>query len=266
MKYILFEIYLSLHIFTTCNYDHYKFHIRSMTAREAPQYRKLYEKLRSLITDGNYRRGDLLPSENELCAAHQLTRPTVRKALDMLVNDGFIIRHQGKGSIVQGQPRGIGILSLSGTTSAIGQENLATRIIVRPHILRWEQAFGFEITDNERSVGCIYMERLRLINDQPVFYDITMIPNLNLPRFTSRTFENRSLFEILRVHYQVEVKGGEQKILAITADERIQEHFRVKRNHPILRLDRKLETNRPGFRFFSQVYCNSSDYSLMGRF
>jgi DNA-binding GntR family transcriptional regulator len=62
------------------------------------------------------------------------------------------------------------------------------------------------------------------------------------------------------------VTGGEQKILAITADERIQEHFHVKKNHPILRLDRKMETNRVGFSFFSQIYCNTSDYSLIGRF
>lgn len=237
-----------------------------MAVKEAPQYRKLYERLRSLIEDGTYRRGDLLPSENELCAAHHLTRPTVRKALDMLVNDGFIIRHQGKGSIVQGQPKGIGILSLSGTTSAIGKNKLTTRIIVKPHIRSWEQAFGYEISEKEKSMGCIYMERLRLINDLPVFYDITMIPNLNLPRFTSRTFENRSLFEILRKHYHIQVKGGDQKIMAITADKRIQEHFRVKQNHPILRLDRKMETNRPGFSFFSQIFCNTSDYSLIGRF
>lgn len=237
-----------------------------MAAREAPQYRRLYEKLRSLIEDGTYVRGNLLPSENELCAAHHLTRPTVRKALDMLVNDGFIIRHQGKGSIVQGQPKGIGILSLSGTTSAIGQDNLTTRIIVKPQIRSWEQAFGYEISEKEKSMGCIYLERLRLIDEVPVFYDITMIPNLNLPRFTSRAFENRSLFEILRKHYQLQVKGGEQKILAIMADQRIQEHFGVRRNHPILRLDRKMETNRPGFSFFSQIYCNTSDYSLIGRF
>ena len=237
-----------------------------MIFKEVPQYRKLYEKLRTLIEDGTYKRGDLLPSENELCAAHHLTRPTVRNALDMLVNDGFIIRHQGKGSIVQGQPKGIGILSLSGTTSAIGQDNLTTRIIVKPNIRSWEQAFDYEITGKEKSMGCIYMERLRLINDMPVFYDITMIPNLNLPRFTSRTFEDRSLFEILRKNYQIQVKGGEQKILAITADQRIQEHFKVKKNHPILRLDRKMETNRVGFSFFSQIYCNTSDYSLIGRF
>lgn len=237
-----------------------------MAIKEAPQYRKLYEKLRKLIEDGTYNRGDLLPSENELCAAHHLTRPTVRNALEMLVNDGFIIRHQGKGSIVQGQPKGIGILSLTGTTSAIGQDNLTTHIIVKPRINSWEQAFGFEISEKEKSMGCIYMERLRLINNTPVFYDITMIPNLNLPRFTSRTLENRSLFEILRKHYHIQVKGGEQKILAITADERIQKHFNVKRNHPILRIDRKMETNRIGFSFFSQIYCNTENYCLIGRF
>ena len=237
-----------------------------MPNKELAQYRKLYEKLRKLIEDGAFTRGDLLPSENELCAAHHLTRPTVRKALDMLVNDGFILRHQGKGSIVQGQPKGIGILSLTGTTSAIGQENLSTQIIVKPKIISWEQAFGFEITEKEKSVGCITLERLRLINGDPVFYDITMIPNLNLPRFTSRTFENKSLFEILRKHYQIEVKGGEQKIQAITADDRIQEHFGVRKNHPILRVDRKLDTNRVGFFFFSQIYCNTNEYSLTGRF
>ena len=237
-----------------------------MAANKVPSYRLLYEKLRKLMEDGTYRKGDLLPSENELCAAHHLTRPTVRKALDMLVNDGFILRHQGKGSIVQGQPKGIGILSLSGTTSAIGEDFLTTKIIVKPNIISWDQAFGYDLSEKEKSMGCIYMERLRLINDQPVFYDITMIPNLNLPRFTSRTFENRSLFEILRLHYQLEVKGGEQKIQAIMADERIQKHFGVRENHPILRVDRKLETNRFGFSFFSQIYCNTEDYSLIGRF
>lgn len=234
--------------------------------KEAPHYKQLYEKLRKLIEEGIYKQGDLLPSENELCAVHHLTRPTVRNALDMLVNEGFIVRHQGKGSIVKGKPKGIGILSLSGTTSAIGQDHLTTRIIVKPHIRPWEQAFGYEINEKEKHVGCIYMERLRLINNAPVFYDITMIPNLNLPRFTSRNFENRSLFEILRKHYQLQVTGGEQKILAIRADERIQLHFRVNKNHPILRLDRKLETNRIGFAFFSQIYCNTEDYSLIGRF
>ncbi|NOR34437.1 MAG: GntR family transcriptional regulator, partial [Bacteroidales bacterium] len=44
-----------------------------MIVKEAPSYRRLYEKLRTLMEDGTYKRGDLLPSENELCAAHHLT-------------------------------------------------------------------------------------------------------------------------------------------------------------------------------------------------
>ena len=182
----------------------------------------------------------------------------------MLVNDGFIMRHQGKGSIVLGKPKGIGILTLSSTTSAIGQENLTTIIIEKPRIRRWDETFGFEISEREINLGCIHMERLRLINNVPIFYDITLIPNLNLPRFTSRKFENKSLFEILRKYYQIEVKGGEQKIYAITADGRIRRHFNVRQNHPILRIDRKLETNQAGFSFFSQIYCNTQDDSVDG--
>lgn len=237
-----------------------------MSVNQLPRYRKLYETLRRRIEDGVYTKGDLLPSENELCAVHGMTRPTVRKALDKLMHEGFIQKQQGLGSIVQGPPTGIGILSFSGTTSAIGEQNLRTLITVTPRVQAWDQAFGFQINDLEKEFGCIYMERLRLINDKPIFYDITMLPNINLPRFTSRKFENRSLFNILRQGYQIQVIGGEQRIYATPADEKIQKYFRVPDTHPILKLERKLRTNRPGYYFYSQVTCNTEDTGLYGTF
>jgi len=231
-----------------------------------PHHRKVYEILRSHITDGVFSEGDLLPSENELCTVHKVTRPTIRKALDRLSNEGYIVRHQGKGSIVKGSPKGVGILSLTGTTSAIGQDNLLTRIVIKPEIRNWNEAFTFPLSQIEIQSGCIYMERLRLVNNKPVFFDITMIPNINLPRFTSRNFENKSLFDLLRKSYQVEVKGGEQKILAILADEKLKGHFMVESGHPVLQLNRKIETNRPGFYIYSQVFCNTDEYALYGTF
>ena len=237
-----------------------------MSDNQLPRYRKLYESLRQRIEKGVYKIGDLLPSENELCAVHNMTRPTVRKALDMLMHEGYILKHQGLGSIVQGKPTGIGILSFSGTTSAIGQQNLKTRIIIKPSIRTWDHAFGFEITELEKEVGCIYFERLRLVNDKPIFYDTTMLPNINLPRFTSRQFEDKSLFDILRQNYQIQVLGGEQKIYATHAEQKIQKHFRVRDTHPILKLERKLHTNRPGYFFYSQVTCNTENTGLYGTF
>jgi DNA-binding GntR family transcriptional regulator len=234
--------------------------------KNIPQYRQLYEILRKHIVDGVYKEGDLLPSENELCIIHNMTRPTVRHALSDMVNDGFIKKQKGKGSIVHQLPKGIGILSVAGTTSALTGQNLETCILVGPFIRKWDDQFMFNLSDAERDSGCIYIERLRLINEKPLFYDITYIPNINLPRFTSRSFENKSLFETLRRFYNIEVKGGEQKLKAIPANREIGKYLEIPVGKPVLHLERKIDTNRVGFCFYSSLYCNTEDYALFGIF
>ena len=234
--------------------------------RSIPQHRKLYEILRKHITDGVYGEGDLLPSENELCQLYGMTRPTVRQSLSTLANDGYISRHQGKGSIVHHLPREIGILSVSGTTSAVGDRNLKTRIVVKPVIVPWKDDFMFPLTQLEKESGCIYMERLRLLDDVPIFYDISYIANINLPRMTSRQFENRSLFRILREHYHIEIRGGEQRIKAIPASLKISRFLHLKKGQPVLHLERKMETNNPGLFLYSSIFCNTEKYSIFGRF
>ena len=234
--------------------------------KNLPQHRKLYEMLRKHITEGIYNEGDLLPSENELCQLYGMTRPTVRQSLSTLANDGYITKHQGKGSIVHHLPREIGILSVSGTTSALGDRNLKTRIIVRPVLIPWSDDFMFPLTQLEKESGCIYMERLRLLDEVPIFYDISYIANINLPRITSRQFENRSLFRILREHYHIEIKGGEQRIKAIPASSRIGSFLHLGKKQPVLHLERKMITNVTGLFLYSSIYCNTEKYSIFGRF
>lgn len=234
--------------------------------RSIPQYRRLYEILRKHILDGIYGEGDLLPSENELCRIYGMTRPTARQALATLANEGYIRKHQGKGSIVHHLPREIGILSVSGTTSAVGDRNLRTDIIVKPVLIKWPGDFMFSLTDLEKESGCIYMERLRLLDDNPIFYDISYIANINLPRITSRNFVNRSLFQILRDHFGIEIKGGDQRIKAIPASPKISGFLRLKKGQPVLHLERKMETNKAGLFLYSSIFCNTGKYSIFGRF
>ena len=237
-----------------------------LRSKAIPQYRKLYEILRKHILEGVYKEGDLLPSENELCNLYSMTRPTVRQALATLANEGYIIKYQGKGSIVKNLPREIGILSVSGTTSALGDRNLKTKIIVRPVLMPWPENFIFPLTELEIESGCVYMERVRLLDDIPVFYDISYLANINLPRITSRQFENRSLFRILRDKYRIEIKGGEQRLRAIPASAKIGKFLNLKKDQPVLHLERRMETNNPGLFIYSSIFCNTAEYSIFGRF
>jgi GntR family transcriptional regulator/GntR family frlABCD operon transcriptional regulator len=234
--------------------------------KRIPQYRKIYELLRKHILEGVYQEGDILPSENELCRLHQITRPTVRQALSKLTNEGLIHQQQGKGSFVHRIPHDIGILSVSGTTSAIGSKILKTHILSGPAIIQWPDRFFFDLSTVELESGCIFLERIRMVNELPLFYDLSYIANVNLPRFCSRSFENKSLFEILRKNYSLEIKGGVQRLKAIPAEGQIIDLLKVKKGKPVLYLERRLATSRPNFFIYSSLYCNTETHSLFGAF
>jgi GntR family transcriptional regulator/GntR family frlABCD operon transcriptional regulator len=234
--------------------------------KENPQYIRLYNFLKRQILNNFYKEGNLLPSENDLCKLHHITRPTVRRALERLVNEGFIEKKQGKGSIVRSEPKQLGIMTIEGVTSAVKNEDLKTIIISKPSLTKWPEDFAYQLSNMEVEMGCIFIERVRLVNKNPVFYDKNYIPNYNLPRFTSRNLKNKSLFGILRENYNIEIKGGEQILRAIPADKSISQNLKIQPGHPILHLNRKLTTNISKFHIYSSLYCNTDKFRLHGVF
>lgn len=233
-----------------------------MRQETIPIYKKLIEDLKKSINAGKYKKGELLPSENELCKAYRTTRPTVRQALAELTNLGYIVRQQGKGSIVSEPKRGLGILSVSGVTAGIGDQSLKTLILERPCKQPWPNVLLPELTDEEKQEGCIYFSRVRYINNVPVLYEETFITDTHLPRFTSRNLENRSFLKLLSEQYQVEVVGGEQKIWAITAGKKIGKLLKLRIDTPIVHMKRKLRTNRQGLNIYSWLFCNTENHFL----
>jgi GntR family transcriptional regulator/GntR family frlABCD operon transcriptional regulator len=130
----------------------------------------------------------------------------------------------------------------------------------------WPHDFIFPLSELEKESGCIYMERVRLLENIPIFYDISYIANINLPRITARQFENKSLFNILRDNYRIEIKGGDQRIKAILASAKVSRLLLLKRDQPVLHLERKMETNNPGLFLYSSIFCNTEKYAIFGRF
>ncbi len=69
-----------------------------------PLYIQVYEALLEAIREGEYRSSEMLPTEKNLAGRFNVDRQTVRKALELLVNEGVLEKRQGVGSFVKDFP------------------------------------------------------------------------------------------------------------------------------------------------------------------
>ncbi|MEJ7557670.1 MAG: GntR family transcriptional regulator [Pedobacter sp.] len=231
-----------------------------------PLYKKVIDDLKKSIDDSKYIKGDLLPSENDLCKTYNTTRVTIRQALSGLTNMGYITRKHGKGSIVTEPKRGLGILSFSGVTAGIGNQTLTTQILQKQTKQHWPLDFFYELNEVELKKGCLYFTRLRQIDNIPVLYEETYITNLNLPRFISKNLENVSLFKTIKEHYNIDIATGEQKIWAVNGDKQVSKLLNVKIAEPLVHMKRRLQTNVKDLNIYSSIYCNTQEYFLQDYF
>lgn len=78
--------------------------------RKALRYVVAHEQIKTLIQEEGLKKGDKLPSENELAARLEISRGTLRQALMLLRESGIIYNHQGKGNFLCGtEPTGNGL-------------------------------------------------------------------------------------------------------------------------------------------------------------
>lgn len=123
------------------------------------------------IIHGVYPTGTFLPSENQLCDLYNTSRETIRKALSALLEQGFIQKIQGKGSIVLDLSRFV--FPVSGITS-FKELNQTQNMRAETRVLKLEdsivptQLFNFE---SATDIPATFIERLRVVNGEPVVID-----------------------------------------------------------------------------------------------
>jgi GntR family transcriptional regulator/GntR family frlABCD operon transcriptional regulator len=229
-----------------------------------PQYLQLHQHLKKLILNGTYPEASLLPSEHELSKMHSLNRLTVRNALRLLEEDGYIFKRQGKGSIVRRKRNSIGLLSVHAFDHSAGEScaEVATENIAGPYPRPWPEPFFFSLSTMEMRQGCVGIERKRLIGAKPVMLENTYILNYNLPGLCSEPLINNSLFTTLNRRYHLDITGMEQHLRALPGTAQEAQVLQMVQGLPILHIYRKYDTNRRGFHIYSSIRCNSAEHSL----
>ncbi len=232
---------------------------------DIPRYRKIQNMLKSKIQQGSYGVGDHLPSENQLCSIFNITRTTARKALEELQKEGFIERIKGKGSIVRERRKSLGLLNVKGFSEAVGR-NVSTIFLQEPALRPWITGFPFPLTDSERQSPCIHFERLRTVGEDPVMLENNWFSGKTLPGFLQSGFEEDSFFKTLSKKYMIEIKGSEQELKALPANEKVSRLLKVKPSGPVLQISIRFTTCNPEFFIYSELICNTMKYPIGNRY
>lgn len=228
---------------------------------KVPRYKRIQEILKKQIQHAEYKVGDYLPSENELCATYRITRTTARKALEELQKEGFIIRRHGKGSQVRERRESLGLLTVKGFSEVVNQ-NIKTVFLQAPHFGHWDEDLSFQPSSKEKNTRCIHFSRLRYVNNFPVMIEDNWLSANKVPDFASKDFVQDSFFKTLSQRYLIEIIGSEQELRSLHANEIIAPLLQVEQGAPILQISVKYLTSIPDYFIYSQLNCNTNKYPI----
>jgi GntR family transcriptional regulator len=161
-----------------------------------PLYRQLYEHICGRIDSGEYRSGDRIPSELELCKMCNVSRVTVRSAIQRLVDDGVLVKMHGKGTFVA-MPAFIESTDAKGsfTESCLKMNAVpSTKLISRKIILPGKDVSERLNIRRDQRVICI--KRLRLVDGLAVIFEVDYF-QMDYEFLLQEDLENVSLLNLL---------------------------------------------------------------------
>lgn len=197
-----------------------------------PLHVQAEEILRTLIEQDEYKNGKLLPKEIELSEQLNISRNTLRQAINKLVFEGLLIRKKGFGTKVAHKGFVGGLknwLSFSQEMKMLGLKIKNFELFVGYQKAFKEVADFFEI---EVDVRCLKLERVRGSEEYPFVYFISYF-NPKIPLTNEENF-NVPLYEILEQNYNVIVKTSKEEIYARLAGDFIADKLDIVANDPIL--------------------------------
>jgi|UniRef100_A0A7C3SP80 GntR family transcriptional regulator len=158
---------------------------------------KLYVQMYSIflkkIEDGEWIAGTKIPTENELCNMYNVSKVTVREAIQELVREGFLKRQQGKGTFVTYSISYPGILMRSRITENIYGEGVKIeKEIVDRRVMKSSGEIKELFGEEE-----IHYVLLKKKVDGNVFTEESFIPFYVLPNLEHDELEKKSLFELI---------------------------------------------------------------------
>ncbi len=200
-----------------------------------PLYYQISQKLEKAITEGLLPPGSRLENEISLGDRLGLSRPTIRKAIQALVDNGLLIRRRGVGTqVVHGQvTRGVELTSLHDDLVRAGKK--PTTKLLSLETIRADAHVAQQLAVK---VGedVLRLERIRFADNVPVAVLVNYLPS-RFQEISDEDLQDLGLYQWLRFQ-GVTVRVAKQKIGARKATNREANLLEVDNGSALLTMDR----------------------------
>jgi GntR family transcriptional regulator len=205
------------------------------TTNEHPKYQVLRDAVMEIIEE--LPTGAPIPSERELSARLGSSRMTLRRALDELVRDGYLIRRQGARTYTA-RPKILQRLRVISFTEDMARRGMTSSSrtfssTIGPAGARLGARLHVSPADPVLTVG-----RLRLADDEPMAIEWLAVPEALVPGLDGAELTNHSFYRLLAERYGIEIAGGTQTMEPTVTDENDSRLLDVPLHSPALYVER----------------------------
>jgi GntR family transcriptional regulator len=211
-----------------------------------PIYYQLEQGIKELIEKEQLKPGEMIPSERELAETYEISRMTVRQAINNLVNDGYLVRKRGRGTFVAAkkieQPLK-GLTSFSEDMRARGMEP-GTKVL-EFQIVQANKSLAEHLRVHEGE-DIYKIQRVRLADHLPMALETSYLP-CHLVSSLTREIVSGSMYEFIENKLGLKIKSGIQVLEASIARKIEAEILQIKEGAPVLLIQRNsyLENGQP---------------------
>lgn len=181
---------------------------------KVPFYYQLAKEIEEKIDNGEWKKGEKITSERELCEQYKVSRITVRNAINELEKKGKLEKIQGKGTFVLGK----NIVQNLGNVYSFSKEMekqgkiTSTRLLVQK-LIKADYKIASQLNIDEGS-EVVYLERLRIADDLPIMLEKTYFDFSKYPFMLTIDLKTKSLYKSLENDFGIIINKAVERFKA----------------------------------------------------